>query len=139
MFSGVLAFSQTNEIVKSEDGRRILLKADYTWEYIDIAPKEDLKPTKTEVFKTIGCTTESDFSEPKLNGKIQARLRKGRATVKHIKKRIAKAYGSESKNVLLLSAKETREKGNYEFCLNGEIIKYKRVGNTLIQKNKKRK
>ncbi|WP_246067791.1 DUF3157 family protein [Changchengzhania lutea] len=30
-----IGFAQDNHIVKTDDGRRVLLKTDFSWEYID--------------------------------------------------------------------------------------------------------
>jgi len=64
-----LGFSQNNHIVKTEDGRRVLLKADFTWEYIDLETptdnKIDIESTKLEGNDI--CNLPDGFVEPKLN------------------------------------------------------------------------
>ncbi|MFD2726506.1 DUF3157 family protein [Hyunsoonleella rubra] len=135
----VTAISQNNYIVKTEDGRRVLLKADYTWEYIDMQPMtlvdstemKDIKPLKPNA-----CGVAEDFEEPQLNSKIQRQLKKGRATIEHIKKKVAKDYECDENDVLLLTAKEKKSYGNYSFCANGKKVFYKRNGNKIIEKGK---
>ncbi len=138
------SFAQNNYIVKTDDGRRVLLKADYTWEYIDAeSPKnnnatQDVVKVK-EIIKSIeknGCELADDFEEPKLNDKIQNQLKKGRATIDHIKKKVAKDYNCTVDDVVLLSVSEQKSKGRYDFCANGKKVSYKRVGNSIIENKK---
>jgi len=136
------AVAQDNHIVKTEDGRRVLLKADFTWEYIDLevppkaTPAKPNKPVATLKKATKSCNTRQNFTEPKLNSKIQAQLKRGRATITHIKKKVAKDYNCSVDQVLLLSASETKKNGMYDFCANGTKVTYKRVGSSIIQKGK---
>jgi hypothetical protein len=136
-----LGFAQNNYIVKTEDGRRVLLKADYTWEYIDLeVPVEQttdsILVTGPLLAKTNTCNLTEDFTEPKLDTKIQSQLRKGRATMKHVKSKVAKDYKCDVEDVILLSYKEKKEQGVYGFCANGNKVTYKRMGNTIMKKGK---
>lgn len=125
-FVTCFSFSQNNEIVKTEDGRRVLLKADYTWEYIDLVkPKTDTK-----------CNLAEDFMEPELNSKIQSQLKKGRATINHVKEKIAKDYNCALEDVILISFSEQKAKAIYNFCANGTKVTYKRNGHTIIENGK---
>lgn len=143
IISGI-AFSQNNYIVKTEDGRRVLLKADYTWEYIDAeSPKTITDKKQAAEVKEIskpadnnGCKLADDFKEPKLDKNIQNQLKKGRATISHIKKRVAKDYDCTVKEVVLLTVSEKKANGVYDFCANGKKVSYKRVGNSIIEKGK---
>ncbi|WNH13812.1 DUF3157 family protein [Thalassobellus suaedae] len=138
------SFAQNNYIVKTDDGRRVLLKADYTWEYIDAESSKNNKATQDnvevkEIAKSAeknGCKLADDFEEPKLDNKIQNQLKKGRATISHIKKKVAKDYNCTVDDVVLLSASEQKAKGRYDFCANGKQVSYKRVGNSIIENNK---
>ena len=133
-----IAFSQNNYIVKTEDGRRVLLKADFTWEYIDlVAPASS--DASTEAPKSVVkidkvCKLPTDFEEPKLNIKVQSQLKKGRATIKYVKKKVAKDLNCELEDVILISAQEQKEKGTYSFCVKGKKVSYKRVGHSIIKK-----
>lgn len=102
-----IGFAQNNHIVKTDDGRRVLLKADFTWEYIDL---EKPVPDKR-------CDVAKDFTEPVLDNNIQTQLKKGRATIDHIKQKVAKDYKCKVEDVLLLSASEEKERGTYIFVL----------------------
>ena len=128
------SFSQNKHIVKTEDGRRVLLKADFTWEYIDAESttiKEAPKLTESD-----NCNLAEDFKEPTLDKKIQNQLKKGRATIIHIKKKVAKDYNCSVDDVILLSASEKKSNGVYNFCANGKAVNYKRVGNNIIKSRK---
>lgn len=135
LLMSVIGFSQDNHIVKTDDGRRVLLKADFTWEYIDLE-----KPTNEKVAtpKTTDntCNLPKDFEEPKLNAKIQGQLKRGRATIAHIKKKVAKDYNCAVEDVKLLSASEKKTIGTYTFCANGKRVSYKRNGHKIIEKGK---
>jgi len=126
-------FSQNNYIVKTDDGRRVLLKADYTWEYIDAEASVN---TPSKLKESNACNLAPDFVEPELDGKIQAQLKKGRATIEHVKEKVAKDYECAVEDVILLSATEQKTKGMYTFCANGKEVKYKRVGNSIIKHQK---
>ncbi len=133
-----MGFAQNNYIVKTEDGRRVLLKADYTWEYID-AESPIAKSVEKEISESTenkGCNLAKDFEEPKLDNKIQSQLKKGRATIDHIKKKVAKDYDCTVADVLLLSASEKKSNGVYHFCANGTKVTYKRNGHAIIEGGK---
>ncbi|TWO33850.1 DUF3157 family protein [Seonamhaeicola sediminis] len=136
LFSFV-SFSQDNHIVKTEDGRRVLLKADFTWEYIDLVKPQATNQAeiqKTESSKETACNLPVDFEEPKLNQKIQKQLKKGRATMGHVKKKVAKDFKCVVEDVVLLSVKETKASGIYDFCVNGTKVSYKRSGHNVAKK-----
>tara|TARA_R110002073_G_scaffold39242_3_gene111990 strand:+ start:101 stop:349 length:249 start_codon:yes stop_codon:yes gene_type:complete len=79
---------------------------------------------------------DEDFAEPKLDKKIQAQLKKGRATISFVKKKVAKDYNCEVADVLLLSVSEQKSKAGCHFCANGKEVTYKRIGTTIIKKEK---
>ena len=137
-FLSYTSFAQNNYIVKTEDGRRVLLKADYTWEYIDaeapvtqVMKKEIVEPSKEN-----GCNLGDGFEEPKLNNKIQNQLKRGRATIDHIKAKVAEDYDCNVEDVLLLSVSEKKSAGRYTFCANGKKVFYKRTGHAILEKGK---
>ena len=137
-FISYIGFSQNNHIVKTEDGRRVWLKADFTWEYIDAeSPKTNVvvNEIKTTVEKE-ACKLSNDFVEPELNSKIQSQLKKGRATIEHVKEKVAKDYNCDASDVLLLSFTEQKAKAVYYFCANGKKVTYKRTGHAIIESGK---
>lgn len=137
-FISFISFAQNNYIVKTDDGRRILLKADYTWEYIDaetpetkVALKEIPKPMESK-----GCNLAEDFVEPELDNNIQSQLKRGRATIDDVKTKVAKNYKCAVEDVILLSFSETKAKGIYNFCANGKMVAYKRTGHSIMKSGK---
>ena len=131
-----IGFAQNNYIVKTEDGRRVLLKSDYTWEYIDLEkPADKVMPEASNALeaKTKGCDLAADFKEPELDNNLQAQLKKGRATIDDIKKKVAKDNNCQVEDVLLLSVSESKAKGLYNFCANGKKVSYKRTGFTTVK------
>lgn len=137
-FVTTLSFAQNNHIVKTEDGRRVLLKADFTWEYIDAkAPEPNaIEAVVAKNENSEGCQIAPDFEEPKLNAKIQNQLKKGRATIDHVKEKVANDYECQASEVILLWVKEQKSKAVYQFCAKGTKVKYKRVGNSIIEAGK---
>ncbi|UKM65293.1 DUF3157 family protein [Flavobacteriaceae bacterium GSB9] len=132
-----IGFSQNNYIVKTEDGRRVLLKADYTWEYIDAEPQKVSGKNVAKVKKEEdACHVEEGFTEPKLNSKIQNQLKRGRATIDDIKEKVAKDYDCTVDDVVLLWASERKTTGRYTFCANGKKVMYKRTGHAIMEKGK---
>lgn len=131
-----IGFAQNNHIVQTEDGKIVLLKDDFTWEYVDPETSElDISIIGTSKSKeSTDCRIESNFIEPKLDNKIQSQLKKGRATISHIKEKVAKDNGCEVNDVTLLSVSETKAKGMYHFCANGTKVVYKRSGHNIAKK-----
>lgn len=150
---GLLAFSiqaQNNYIVKTDDGRRVLLKADYTWEYIDqVAPEKEieknseketisqqitnepeLKPTNSN------CNLGLGFQEPKLNSQTQAFLKRNRSSINQLKKKVAKKEKCSVADIKLISTTETKAKGIYNFCTCNGKVAYKRNGASFFRKGK---
>ncbi|OEK09421.1 hypothetical protein A8C32_11935 [Flavivirga aquatica] len=138
LFIASVGFAQNNYIVKTEDGKRVLLKADFTWEYIDLEKPETGSNVAKQVkpLKSTTCNVAQNFTEPKLNKKIQSQLKRGRASINHIKKKVAKDYNCTVDAILLLSFSEQKEKGVYHFCANGTKVAYKRMGNSILKKGK---
>jgi len=129
-------FAQNNYIVKTEDGRRVLLKADYTWEYIDMQ-KTLVDSTSMKLLKPINsknCNVAEGFVEPELDNNIQMQLKRGRAAIEDVKKKVAKDYKCNVEDVLLLSVSEDKKLGFYQFCANGTKVTYKRNGHTIVKK-----
>ena len=137
-FLSCVGFAQNNHVLKTIDGRRVLLNEDYSWEYIDME--------KTLIDSTVidlaslkeknKCNIAADFVEPKLSSKIQSQLKKGRATIIDIKRKVAKDHDCTEEEVVLLSFSEKKASGIYHFCANGTKVSYKRNGFTIIKSGK---
>ena len=119
----------------------MLLKADFTWEYIDAPQAVSSTPKPTVANnpmpkETTNCNLPEDFVEPSLDKKIQSQLKKGRATMSHVKKKVAKEYNCDVSDVTLFEISEIKSKAVYHFCVKGEEVIYKRIGNVIIKKQK---
>jgi len=143
-FLGFASQAQNNYIVKTEDGRRVLLKADFTWEYIDLTPRNK-ETQKAEIAKQItnqpeltsskkGCN--SKFKEPKLNPQVQAFLKRNRSSIGQLKKKVAKKEKCNVTDIKLISTTETKAKGTYNFCTCNGKVAYKRNGSSFFKKSK---
>lgn len=137
-----VGFSQNNYIVKTDDGKRVLLKADYTWEYIDTEPQskeaELVAQPKQAVIANANndCSLGPNYTEPKLKGKIQSQLKRSKASMPYLKKRVAKDNNCDVKDVVLLDFSEQKERGTYYFCVQGKKVKYKRIGGSIMKSKK---
>ncbi len=148
-FISILAKAQNNYIVKTEDGRRVLLKADYTWEYIDLTEPKAVNNTSKEskniteqitnqpkLTKAATCQLNSNFKEPKLNTQVQAFLKRSRSSIKQLKKKVAKKENCSIADIKLISTTETKAKGTYNFCTCNGKVTYKRNGASFFKKGK---
>lgn len=135
-FISFMGISQNNYIVKTEDGRRVLLKADFTWEYIDAETplSKNAVEEKVKSVEINRCSLAEGFIEPELDKSIQLQLKKGRATIEDIKKRVAKEHKCQVEDVILLSVSEDKAMGAYDFCANGTKVSYKRNGLAVVKK-----
>ncbi len=144
-----ISFAQKSTIVQLKDGRSVLLKPDYTWEYIDVVQEkttetplvkkelteEEIEAAKPALPTSKGCVPDG-FVEPKPTTRVQAYLKRGKATLKHIRRRVAKDNKCSVDDVTLLSFRETKQKGTYTFCANGNTVRYKRLNFTITKRIK---
>ena len=123
----------------------MLLKADFTWEYIDLVPNTNqadeiitppIQSPPPAIVNKINCGLAHDFKEPKLNVRVQAYLKKSRATMKDLKQKVAKDFNCTVNEITLISINESNTKGRYSFCANGKKVDYKRTGSNFFRKGK---
>jgi len=114
-------FSQ-NKLATSEDGKKVILKSDKTWEYVEL---------KTEVKNT--CTVTVGFKEPKGDSKNQSFLKMVDATVKDLKKHISVDRGCKIEEIVLTSISEQKGNGIYIACISGKEYKYRRSGSVFYR------
>ena len=115
-----------NLIAKTEDGRRVLLHKDKTWEFIDKAIKKD----NTKISKS-DCNLPVDFKEPK--GKNSAFLRRSDATLKDLKKHVSVDFDCKIEDVIVIKASEQKGNGVYILCVKGKRVKYRRLGSVFFR------
>lgn len=113
----LFAISQ-NQTATTEDGKKVLLKKDNTWEYVNL----ETKPENT-------CVVESDFKEPKWN--TSSTWKRMGTRVDDLKKHISVDMGVDEKDVTLLSLSEQMGNGVYVLCVNGTKMKYRRTGSVF--------
>lgn len=134
-----VAIAQKSHIVTTEDGRKVILKPDFTWEYLDAKTAQSLALAKTDMPKSgddPSCQLPENFKEPKLSVKIQNQLKRGHSAIEDIKEKVAKDNEVPVSDVILVSASEQRTKGEYHFCVKGKKQVYKRLGNSIMKKRK---
>ncbi len=126
LFFTSFSFGQTL-IAKTEDGRRVILNDDKTWEFIDKVAKE----TASSDEKFPDCNLPADFQEPKVDRKIQGWLKKFDAQVEDLKKHAAVDNDCSVDNIKLTSVSEQKGNGNYVLCVNGKEMRYRRTGSVF--------
>lgn len=112
-----LAYSQ--KIATTEDGKKVMLKDDKTWEYSN---------EKTSELK---CGVDANFVEPKSDKSIYKMLKMVDATTDDLKKHVAVENEVSIKDVLLLSISEQKGNGIYILCVKGKKMKYRRTGSVF--------
>jgi hypothetical protein len=115
-------------IAKTEDGRRVLLKNDNKWEFIDLKPVTE-KNSSTEN----NCVIDKNFVEPKSEKSINSWLKKFDATTDDLKKHVAVDNNCAVTDVVLLNISEQKGNGIYSLCVKGEVIKYRRAGSVFFR------
>lgn len=115
-------------IAKTEDGRRVLLKKDNTWEFIDAKPSTE-KNSSTEN----NCNADKNFVEPKSEKSINSWLKKFDATTDDLKKHVAVDNNCTVTDVILLNISEQKGNGIYSLCVKGIIMKYRRAGTVFFK------
>ncbi|MEZ7500751.1 DUF3157 family protein [Flavobacterium sp. Arc3] len=101
----------------TEDGKKVVLKSDKTWDYI----------SKTVVSEN-DCTLEPNYVEPKSEKGINSWLKKFDATTEDLKNHVAVENECEVKDVKLLNISEQKGNGMYSLCVSGKKMKYRRMG-----------
>ena len=103
----ITSFSQ-NKTATTEDGKKIILKSDYTWEY----------STKTTVSEN-DCNLEPNFVEKKTNERLR--------------KHVAVENDCKPEDIKFINMTEKFGNGMYSLCVKGKIMKYKKVGTVFMR------
>ncbi len=114
-------------IAKTEDGRRVVLNDDKTWEFIDKVVNE--ATSLEEEFPD--CNLPADFEEPEGNKKIHSWLKRVDATVDDLKDHVAVDNNCSENDIKITSVSEQRGNGNYVLCVNGKEMRYRRTGSVF--------
>lgn len=124
LFLSLNSFGQTL-IAKTEDGRRVILNKDKTWEFIDSKPKPESE------MEFPNCNLASDFKEAEGNKKIKGWLKKVDATLDDLKDHVAVDNDCSTNDIKIITASEQRGNGNYVLCVSGKEMRYRRTGSVF--------
>ncbi|RRJ89322.1 DUF3157 family protein [Paenimyroides tangerinum] len=113
-----------NKIATTEDGKKVILKSDKTWEY-------DTKTTTSEN----ECVIDANYIEPKSEKGINSWLKKFDATTDDLKKHVAVENDCKVDQVKLLNISEQKGNGMYSLCVKGKKMKYRRTGSVFTRLN----
>lgn len=125
IFITSISFGQSI-IAKTEDGRRVILNKDKTWEFIDKTVKKVSKNTSDS-----GCKLPENFKEPK--GKNSLWYRRGEITLKDLKKHVSVDFDCKTDDIIIIKASEQKGNGAYTLCVKGKSVKYRRAGTVFFR------
>jgi len=133
ILSSQTLFSQY-QIATTEDGKKVLLKDNKTWEYIEMEstkPKENLstKDTSKVIFDTLKCNIVAGFKEPRTSR--SSTMDVIGLTSHDIKILIAIDRNVEVKDITIIEAFEKLQYSLYTVCIDGYKYKYKRTGKKI--------
>jgi hypothetical protein len=114
LLASTLIFAQ-NKKATTEDGKKVILKSDNTWEYVDIEAKKLQIASAT----ASDCNLGPDFVEKKKN----ERLRKFAAV----------DNDCNPEDIKFINLSESLGNGIYTLCVKGKIIKYKKMGTVFMK------
>lgn len=107
-----------NIIATTENGKKVILKNNNTWEYDKAGTNSDN-----------GCGLEPNFKEPK--GMNTMGLRMTNATTKDLKKHVAVENECNVEDIILIAISEQAGNGMYSLCVKGKKMKYRRTGSVF--------
>ncbi|WP_264564649.1 DUF3157 family protein [Flavobacterium sp. N3904] len=122
LLTSSIALAQS-ETATTASGKKVVLKADKTWEYVDVPVISTEKKIPGKV-----CDLEENFVEPKSDKGINSWLKRYNATTDYLKKQVAKENNCSINDVTLLTISEQKENGTYSLCAKGTEMKYQRIG-----------
>jgi hypothetical protein len=125
LFITTFSFGQSI-IAKTEDGRRVILNKDKTWEFIDKTVKE-----VTEKVSDADCKLPKNFKEPK--GKNSFMYKRGEITLKDLKKHVSVDFDCTTDDIIVIKASEQKGNGAYTLCVKGQSVKYRRAGTVFFR------
>ena len=131
LFISTISFAQS-EIATTESGKKVVLKADKTWEYLDLPIISEEKKIPGKV-----CGLGENFVEPKSDKGINSWLKRYNATPDYLKKQVAKENNCTITDVTLITISEKKENGTYLLCVKGTEMKYQRIGYIFSRDNEK--
>ena len=111
------SLTYAQQIVTTEDGKKLLLKEDGTYQLMEQANSKN------------SCVIDADFKEPKwITSKIRTR---NKTRVGDLKIFVSKDTGVEVDKIILLEADDTHANGTYVLCVDGQKKTYSRGGDVF--------
>lgn len=102
----ITSFAQ-DKTATTEDGKRVILKSDKTWEY------------DTKTVAENDCKLEPNFVEKKANERLR--------------KHVAVENDCKLEDIKFINMTEKFGNGMYSLCVKGRIMKYKKVGTVFMR------
>ena len=121
-----LTFAQS-KIATTEEGKRVLLRENNTWEYIDSKGKTETKISENK------CNLDNSYVEPKPDKNIQSTLKRVDATIEDLRKHISVENECELSEIKFLRISEQKGNGMYSVCVKGKEMKYRRIGSAFLK------
>ena len=106
ILTSTLVFSQ-NKSATTEDGKKVILKSDKTWEY-------DTKSTSEN-----DCNLPANFVEKDKNERLR--------------KHVAVENECKPEEVIFISLTQGMGNGMYVLCVKGKKMKYKKIGSVFMR------
>lgn len=117
---GIYTNSNSQNIqAETEDGQKVTLMPDNTWEISD--------NSKSVIIELPDCEHSTDFVEPECDEELKAWFEKMQITTSDLKNIAANDNGCSPDEVLVTNISESQIQGEYELCIKGEHMKYYRT------------
>ena len=97
-----------NKTATTEDGKKVILKSDKTWNY----------DTKTTTYEN-DCNLGENFKESKTNERLR--------------KHVAVENDCKVEDVKFINMVQGLGSGTYSLCVKGKLMKYKKVGTVFMR------
>jgi hypothetical protein len=108
LLASTLTFAQ-NKTATTDDGKKVILKSDKTWEY----------DTKSPTVSENDCNLGADFVETKTNERLR--------------KHVAVENDCKLEEIKFISMVQEFGSGTYSLCVKGKKMKYKKVGSVFMR------
>lgn len=121
LFISILFITSTismaqSKIATTEDGKRVLLKNDFTWEYLDSGIQKNAGDTKNQ------CDLGKDYKEPKTSKNVE-----------RLRSHVAVENDCKNEDIKFINIAEERGNGMYSMCVKGKYMKYRMIGTAFLK------
>jgi hypothetical protein len=115
LFMFTVIISAQSKIAITEDGKKVLLNSNNTWQYIDSDSK------KEEGSKDI-CNLGQDYKEPKTSKNVE-----------RLRNHVAVENDCKNEDIKFINIAEERGNGMYSLCVKGKYMKYRMIGTAFLK------